>query len=52
MKGKELTYKWNDSTWNTMWENPNQRLVDPAVYYYPPSEPTDIEILEFTKARR
>ncbi len=51
-EGKELTYKWNDSTWTTTRENPDQRLVDPTVYYYPPSEPTDVEILEFATARR
>ncbi len=52
MEGKELTYKWNDSTWNTTRENPDQRLVDPTIYYLPPSEPTDVEILKFAKDRR
>ena len=51
-EGKELMYKWNDSTWTTTWENLDQRLLDLTVYYYPPSEPTDIEILEFAAARR
>ncbi len=51
-EGKELTYKWNDSTWTTMQENLDQRLVDPTVYYLPPSEPTNVEILEFAKDRR
>ncbi len=36
VEGKELTYKWNDSTWTTTQENPDQRLVDPTVYYLPP----------------
>ena len=51
VEGKEFTYKWDSSNWETTLENPDHRLIDPQVYHLPPDTPDDPEILEFAEAR-
>jgi hypothetical protein len=35
-EGRELTYRWSRSSWETTLENPDRRQVDPEVHHFPP----------------
>jgi hypothetical protein len=49
-EGREYTFRWSSSVWETTLENPDNALINPLIYHLPPSAPTDPETLEFSEA--
>jgi len=39
-EGREIVYKWRTQEWETTTTNPDQRLINPRIYYFPPDHPS------------
>ena len=39
-EGREFVYKWRTQEWETTTTNPDQRLINPRIYYFPPDQPS------------
>jgi len=39
-EGREFVYKWRTQEWETTTTNPDQRLINPRIYYFPPDHPS------------
>ena len=47
-EGREHTYQWTRSYWETMLENPDYCLVNPEVYHFPPASLEEISRSRFS----
>ena len=45
-EGKEYTYKWSTTTWETTLENPDHSLINPRIHHLPPQQPANTQVLE------
>ena len=40
--GREYSYRWNTRVWTNSLRNPDQRIINPSTYYYPPLAPQSV----------
>lgn len=41
-EGREYSYRWNTQIWTNSLRNPDQSIINPLVYYFPPLAPQSI----------
>ena len=47
-EGREHTYQWTRSYWDTTLENPDHRLVNPEVHHFPPASLEELSLSRFS----
>ena len=47
-EGREHTYQWTRSYWETTLENPDHRLVNPEVHHFPPASLEELSLSRFS----
>ena len=47
-EGREHTYQWSRSYWETTLENPDHRLVNPEVHHFPPASLEELSLSRFS----